>query len=278
MAEEFKYKYGSTQVNIDPRSEAGMAMKDLRNSIKKAHLAGDGYEEQPHITVRYGIQDGNLDGIKTFLSMQKPFTIAFGSTSSFPPSESSDGAAPVFVDVLSPELVRMNRALADVGNFKPADFPYNPHATLAYVDERYASLYTDEDDLEGMIYKVHSIAITDRNGNQHEVKLEVVDPTYALAVSKVRERNPSLTGSALKAYATAQMRHDVTQKPFLELLTEEFIRNLEDAIVARAKIGGTPSKESSDLATVISEQLAVFPYDCPECLQIRPLLRVLARL
>jgi hypothetical protein len=165
-----KHSYGSTQVNIALDSDAAAIHSGLIGQIDAGHLAGNGAEYEPHITVRYGITDDEFDGIREYLAGQKPFTVTFGKTKSFPATEHSDGASPIFVEVESPDLVRINKELASHGNFKAADFTYTPHMTVAYVSEEYAGLYTDLTDLEGVEHLVSSIAISPKNGPQESVR------------------------------------------------------------------------------------------------------------
>lgn len=164
------HKYGSTQVNIKPESEAHRALSALQSRIADEHLAGDGRESQPHITVRYGLIDGE-DKARDLLSKQAPFTVRLGKTKGFAPSEHSDGASPIYVEVHSDDLHRIHKALGDAANFKAADFDYNPHATLAYVKPENVAPYEDWADADGIELPVHSIHISHTDGTQEEVPL-----------------------------------------------------------------------------------------------------------
>lgn len=164
------HKYGSTQVNIKPESAAHRALSALQSRIADEHLAGVGRESQPHITVRYGLIDGE-DKTRELLSKQAPFTIRLGTTKSFTPSEHSDGASPVYVEVHSDDLHRIHKALGEAAGFKQSDFDYNPHATLAYVKPENVAPYEDWSDADGIELPVHSIHISHTDGTQEEVPL-----------------------------------------------------------------------------------------------------------
>jgi hypothetical protein len=161
-----KYTYGSTQINIDSATSIGLQMQILRDSISDEQLAGKGRETQGHVTVRYGIQGAKTDGIRTFFQGLAPFDIQFGMVRVFPPTTNSDDAAVVHVQVISPELELINAALPDYGSFKDADFEYHPHATLAYVKPEFANLYDGIGTLDGMTYRVESIAICPKEDNE----------------------------------------------------------------------------------------------------------------
>lgn len=177
---ETKYKFGNTQADIPPNSPAGKALAALRAKIDPADLMpstnttdGGGLEQDSHVTVRYGIADDEVAGIKSYLQKQAPFEASLGKTAAFPPSEHSDGAAPIIVLIDSPDLHRMEKELDQHGNFKERSFPeYKPHATVAYVKPEAASKYVGLTDAEGKTFTAKSVSISDRNGGTEEVALK----------------------------------------------------------------------------------------------------------
>lgn len=176
---EPKYKFGSTQTNIPKDSEAAQALATARGKIDKADLMstdhggdGQGLEEEPHVTVRYGIKGEDTAKLRKFIESQEPFDAKLGKTSSFPATEHSDGAAPIIAPVEAPELHRIEAEMDKHGDFADRSFPeYKPHATLGYVKPEAAEKYTGDTTTEGKRFRVNSIAITDRNGNATEIPL-----------------------------------------------------------------------------------------------------------
>jgi hypothetical protein len=169
----FKFKYGSTQADIPPDSEAGRALDRARARINVDHLAGDGLVRDGHVTIRYGLKGGDEVGIRAHLEKQHPFEATLGKVSAFPPSEHSDGAAPIVVVVDSTDLRRIEKELDRHGNFVPRSFAdYRPHATLAYVKPEVAKRYAGMLGTAGKKFVVNSISISHRDGSVHKVELK----------------------------------------------------------------------------------------------------------
>jgi 2'-5' RNA ligase len=173
-ADQFKHR--STQVNIPEDSEAHQALETTRARISDSDLAGKGKDVGGnHVTVRWGLQaadDDKLEKIKQYLSSVPPFEAKLGKTEKFEPSESSEGAAVIQSPVEAPELKQIHDELAKHGDFTEPTFKdYKPHATVAYVKAEKADRYVGMSPTAGKMFPVNSIAVTDRQGKQEEVKL-----------------------------------------------------------------------------------------------------------
>jgi 2'-5' RNA ligase len=189
LTEGTKYKHGSTQANIPEGSEAHSALEAARARISESDLAGQGRDVGGnHVTVRYGIQSDDVEGIKKYLSSLAPFEASLGKTGKFPPSENSDNAAVIMAPIEAPELHRINAEIEQHGDFAKFSFPeYKPHATVAYVDPAKAGRYVGMSVTEGKKFPVNEIAITDKDGAQTVVKLE----------GKADDRQAAQAGSAV---------------------------------------------------------------------------------
>ena len=173
-AAEPKYKFASTQHNIAPDSEAGRALDAARERVAEADLAGDGKNiDGNHVTVRYGLKGDLTPDVQSFIEGLSPFDATLGTIEAFKPSEHSDGAAPLIAPVNSSELARINQEIAKHGEFtEPSFAEYKPHATVAYVKPEAAEKYVGDKSTAGKKFRVDSIAVTDRNGNQTEIQLK----------------------------------------------------------------------------------------------------------
>jgi 2'-5' RNA ligase len=245
---EPKFKHGNTQADIPPDSDAGKALAKLRKAIDPADLMGDGLIDDAHITVRYGI-DGDTAGIRAYLEKQAPFEASLGKTQAFPPSEHSDGAAPIIVPVESADLRRMEKEIEKHGTFAERSFPeYKPHATVAYVKPEEAKRYTGMTEADGKTFTVKSISITDRDGNSEEVKLKgTAKPAFSAAArAKVQPKK----AEEVPASQTAIEQHRAAHVPgtFARLVTDH--GHAADALV---KLMRDPKADPKELAAAAAK-------------------------
>lgn len=207
-----KYKFGSTQADIDPESEAGKGLEAARDRIAEEDLAGDGKETGggDHITVRYGVRDSSdPEKLRAFLRGQPPFEATLGATEAFEPSEHSDGAAPIFAPVVSPDLHRIHGEIVRHGDFKSSDFAeYRPHATVAYVKPGAAKKYTGMPETEGKRVRISAISLSHRDGSVDRVALEGdstakggsgTEPEPRAEAAEAASRPATLLGEKLRA-------------------------------------------------------------------------------
>jgi 2'-5' RNA ligase len=172
--DQAKYKFGSTQADIDPDSEAGKALEAARAKIADEDLAGDGKDiGGNHVTVRYGIHgSSDPEALRGFLRKQAPFEVTLGPTEAFPVSAHSEGAAPIFAPVESPELRRIHGEIEKHGDFEAPSFAeYRPHATVAYVKPSVARKYTGLRETAGKRFRVDAISLSHRDGTEDRIQL-----------------------------------------------------------------------------------------------------------
>lgn len=162
--------FSSTQVELpgDLRFEA----LKLHDWIAPEHLAGDGLEMAPHVTVRYGLVDDSetLSALTRKLGNLKPFEVELGSTSVFPATAERP------TDVLKigaegPQLRRLNQQIAEVVPNIQMQEGYSPHMTVAYLQPGAGENYIGLKALQGKKFLVDQVVFSGRNGEKYSIPL-----------------------------------------------------------------------------------------------------------
>jgi len=185
------YDYSSTQLNL-PR-EAAVGINNLAAQIPDEHLAENGREENPHITVKYGLHGKPLKQVRALLADEGPITVKMGKTSHFPASESGNGDV-VKVDIDSPDLHRLNKKIADALPNTETHPEYKPHATIAYVKPGMGEKYSGNAALEGHEWTLDHLTFSGKDGKQVDIPLtgkRVAKPAKAKEPVHESARMPS---------------------------------------------------------------------------------------
>ena len=119
--------------------------------IKPSHLAVGGRENDPHVTVFFGLIPGQDNTVKSVAAKFRPVVVKTIRVVAFP---EGDKGVPIVLRVESDELNRMNKLFSKLRHGVLDHPDYKPHITLAYVKPEWAALYDeseeDESDLGGM--------------------------------------------------------------------------------------------------------------------------------
>ncbi len=213
------HKNATTQINLPPDAAAGMM--EAAKQIPDAELGTDGREDDPHITIKYGVKpDPAL--LSQVVGEQQPFTVTLGKTHVFEVSASSDNQAPIVVQCHAPELAELHNKVMEAMGTRPDDFPYVPHVTLAYVKPDVAAKYEGMDWAEGISFQVDNITLSTKGGGQ--VRVPFSKPRKSAShktppLSDTQYENPEM-GEETNAYADIPERvKGVEDLPALEDLS-----------------------------------------------------------
>lgn len=165
------HEFASTQANLSGPVADKVKQESLR--IPDSVLAEDGRESQPHVTVKYGLHDDSpaaIEKIREVLSREHPVRARLGETSIFPAKDAS-GSDVVKVDVESPDLHRINKAIADALPHTDTHPTYQPHVTLAYVKPGEGTKFAGNKALDGQEIALDHISFSKRDGSQVDIPL-----------------------------------------------------------------------------------------------------------
>lgn len=177
------YSWCSTQFDLTDET----LVEALRSCpILEEDLVGDGREQQPHITVRYGLEESNQQAVQELLRGFGPVRVRLGKTNYFPADEGRPDSDVVYLEVEGEALYRLHQRLLQLPG-KPDDRPYTPHVTLAYVAPGKGEFYKGDDSLEDSLLVLDQLTVTDQQGAGHTVDLRrMVQPARKGLVWKAK--------------------------------------------------------------------------------------------
>lgn len=157
MSKAAKKEYSSTQFDLD--APARSLIEKMTSLIGQADLADKGIEDKPHITIKYGLHTENKGLVESIAnSFPGPVKVTLGDISLFETPEYDV----VKIDVESPELHRLNRAMCKLSHTDT--FPgYKPHLTLAYVKPGMGQKYVAQNPLKGMELSFHTVTFSNKS-------------------------------------------------------------------------------------------------------------------
>lgn len=161
------HKFASTHFEL-PADLAG-AVLNMGKSIPAGFLAGDGVEDEPHVTCLYGLHDDAPEGVRAVLADYAPVAVRLGRTSLFPASPGREYDV-LKVDVESPGLHRLHAALAALPH-TDTHADYHPHVTIGYLRPGVGALYDGDDRFEGRECLLDVLTFSARDGTRTHVRL-----------------------------------------------------------------------------------------------------------
>lgn len=170
---DVKYQYSSTQVNLpDKLAQNILEWSDHHVPDSMLYTNPDdptfGREEEPHITVLYGLHSSDPRPVEKTLQNERPGEVVLGKMSLF---TSSDKFDVLKIEVESEMLRRLHKTLSN--NLPATDaYPsYIPHVTIAYVQKGKADKFVGDDAFKGENFRPDELMFSSKNGFKTKIRI-----------------------------------------------------------------------------------------------------------
>ena len=183
--------YSSTQFTLLP-SQAKPFI-DFASSIPDDKIYFDpndssyGREDEPHITVLYGLTDSNLSKLRELVSHRRPPRVRLGDTSVF----SGDSYDVLKIEVFGSQLHSLHNLIK---NNRPNEYSYpdyNPHLTIAYLKPGEGEAYSGDSRFSGKEFTFDKLELRDRQETSFSIQLTGTSKNLYTNMNHTKSANQS---------------------------------------------------------------------------------------
>jgi 2'-5' RNA ligase len=164
-----KHAWCSIQAEVAEPIRSGL-LQWAKDAIDQEDLdEEDGLEDNPHITVKYGLADSEQMALQALLSDESPARAKLGELALFE-SESEDKPDVLYVSVESEDLARLNQVVCRMPHVDTHPV-YVAHLTVAYLKKGCGKKYLGTHPYVGHELVFDRLALCDREGKRSDVFL-----------------------------------------------------------------------------------------------------------
>ena len=128
----------------------------------------DGYETNPHVTVKYGLHDTEPHTLSDIIQGIGAIPLQFGAINIFDTNPEFDV---VKVDIDGDKLRMVNQIICDYLEHTELHPEYIPHATLAYVKKGTCNHLIGNDFFDKLTDNIDIMDFSSKTGNTHQIYL-----------------------------------------------------------------------------------------------------------
>lgn len=176
-SQQQQFDYSSTQLDL-PQQVAG-GVTSFAGSIPENELYKDpqanygaqqtGRENEPHITVLYGLNTTNDAQVRELVEASDPIEVELGEVSAFTTNEDYDVLK---IDVISKQLSELNSKLDNALETPGKTFnEYQPHVTIAYLRKGEAQKYIGDSRFKGQKITLNDLTFSSKDGKRVSIPL-----------------------------------------------------------------------------------------------------------
>lgn len=161
------YDFSSVQLEL-PYDIAQKIYTWGLDNIPNDILTDKGREDDIHITLKYGIHITDFTALRNMFLYEGPIPIELGDITLFVTNPDFDV---IKIDIISPDLYRLNKLISDHFEVTDTHPEYHPHATICYVNKSSGSAYNGRDDFKGTKISLDTVEFSGRDNRKTQFKL-----------------------------------------------------------------------------------------------------------
>lgn len=124
-------------------------------------------EDEPHITLLYGIHSKNIEEIKPYIENTRIFDIKLGTMSYF----KNDNDV-LYISCISPYLEELNSILKSNLEYTNNHEPFQPHVTIAYLQKGCADRYLADNTFTNKSFTAINVELSTPDGMNKKIQLK----------------------------------------------------------------------------------------------------------
>lgn len=163
---EKKHRFSSTQFNI--KGDLKKRILAFGRAIPAGMLSDDGgWEDEPHVTVKFGIHSNRMGKLKEALRGFGEFEVTLGKTSRFRAKDKDV----LKIAVTGRRLHDLNKLIADTVECTDTYPVYQPHVTIACMQPGTARDWVGRDDFDGEKIRVSEVVFSNKTRRHTPISL-----------------------------------------------------------------------------------------------------------
>lgn len=188
------YDWSSTQFNI-PEPISTSILKWADDSLPKESLVGEEGEgeDEPHVTILYGIDASDSSQVADALKDQQPVIIKIGKLSLF---ENSDSDV-LKLGVESPDMEALNKLLRGKIPHIETHFEYEPHITVGYLKIGEGGEFDGKPiaGVTGKRVKLSTVTFSSKDGSKVDIQLGSPEESTSKPAAQGEAEQPAVDQS-----------------------------------------------------------------------------------
>lgn len=173
LTEKKEYSYSSLQIELpDQLAKRILHWGDDHISDEIVFTDPDdpsfGREDNPHITLLYGIHESSPAPVEKLLSNVKEFEILLGKMSLFTTNDSFDVLK---IEVESKELHKLQKKVSSNVDNTETYPKYIPHVTIAYLKKKQGQKFVGSTEFNEASFLVKEVVFSSKSGEKTKMKI-----------------------------------------------------------------------------------------------------------